>query len=154
MNRRLHIHGGPIVRAVLVLAALLVAGAASPVLASVHSPAAAAAPVKTSAAHILVTTSGRTLYVFAPDSRNKSTCYGQCAKFWPPLLLKKGSAPASQVGNIAGNFGVATRKDGSKQLTFDGAPLYTFAEDKKAGDMNGQGVVAAGGYWWAVAAGT
>jgi predicted lipoprotein with Yx(FWY)xxD motif len=153
MNRRLHIHGGPIVLAVLALAALLVSGAASPVLASVHAPAAASAPVKTSAAHILVTTSGRTLYVFAPDSRNKSTCYGQCAKFWPPLLVNKGSTPAAKVGNIAGNFGVAARKDGSKQLTFDGAPLYTFVEDKKSGDMNGQGVVAAGGYWWVVAAG-
>lgn len=153
MNRRLHIHGGPIIFAVLSLAALLVTGAASPALASVHSSAPSAAPVRTSAAHILVTTSGRTLYVFATDSRNKSTCYGQCAKFWPPLLVKTGSTPAANVANISGNFGVAKRKDGSKQLTFDGAPLYTFAEDKKAGDMNGQGVVAAGGYWWVVAAG-
>jgi predicted lipoprotein with Yx(FWY)xxD motif len=34
--------------------------------------------------------------------------------------------------------------------TYDGAPLYTFIKDKDSGDMYGQGVVASGGYWWAV----
>lgn len=152
MNWRIPVYRrpAPVLLAAASLAALLASAAASPALAGSHSVAPAAAPVKTSAAHVLVTNQGRTVYVFAADRKNKSVCYGQCAKFWPPVLVKKGSTP-TQIGSIAGNFGVATRKDGTKQLTFDGAPLYTFAEDKKAGDMNGQGVIAAGGYWWVVA---
>jgi hypothetical protein len=51
---------------------------------------------------------------------------------------------------IPGKFGTTMRKDGTRQLTYDGAPLYTFIKDKDSGDMYGQGVVAGGGYWWAV----
>lgn len=114
--------------------------------------APAAAPVKTTTAHILTTQKGMTLYVFAPDPKGKSTCYGQCATFWPPRVVAAGVTPPSKVAGVPGTFGVITRTDGKRQLTYDGAPLYTFLEDKKAGDMNGQGLVAAGGYWWIVVA--
>lgn len=126
--------------------------AVSPVLAKGHTAAPAAAPVKTRAAHILVTPKGMTLYVFAPDPKDKSTCYNTCAKFWPPRLVKSGTTPKAKLDGILGTFGVTARTDGTQQLTYDGAPLYTFAGDKKAGDMNGQGVVASGGYWWVVVA--
>jgi predicted lipoprotein with Yx(FWY)xxD motif len=54
---------------------------------------------------------------------------------------------------ITGRFGVAMRTGGAQQLTFDGAPLYTFVKDKKPGAMTGQGLDVAGGYWWAVVVG-
>lgn len=114
--------------------------------------APATAPIKTTTARILTTPKGRTLYVFAPDPKDKSTCYGECAKFWPPRLVANGVTPPSKVAGVPGTFGVITRTDGKRQLTYDDAPLYTFVEDKKAGDMNGQGLVAAGGYWWIVVA--
>jgi predicted lipoprotein with Yx(FWY)xxD motif len=136
-----------------ILLAGLVTFAASPVLARVHTSAPAAAPVKTKAAHILATSKGRTLYVFAADSKDKSACYGECAKFWPPRLVTTGTTPPAKVKGVPGTFGVFTRTDGTQQLTYDGAPLYTFAGDKKAGDMNGQGLLASGGFWWAVVAG-
>jgi hypothetical protein len=44
-------------------------------------------------------------------------------------------------------LGSITGTDGQKQLTLNGWPLYTYAQDSKAGDTNGQGV---GGIWWAV----
>ena len=135
----------------LLAAPALLAVAVTGAQASSHT-GAGAAPVKTSAANILVTPKGATLYVFAPDQKNKSTCYGECAKFWPPLLVKGANAPAHMAG-IPGTFGVTMRKDGSHQLTYDGAPLYTFLNDKKAGQMNGQGLDVAGGYWWVVVAG-
>jgi predicted lipoprotein with Yx(FWY)xxD motif len=47
---------------------------------------------------------------------------------------------------------VITRKDGTRQLTYDGAPLYTFSGDTKAGQMDGQGLNVSGGYWWMVVA--
>lgn len=133
---------------VLTLAGL----AGSPALARSHSSAHASALVKTTAGHILVTPKGMTLYVFAPDSKDKSACTGTCAKFWPPRKVKAGVTPVTRVAGTPGTFGVFTRTDGTRQLTYDGAPVYTFLEDKKPGDMNGQGVVASGGYWWVLVA--
>lgn len=42
------------------------------------------------------------------------------------------------------------RDDGSEQVTYDGHPLYRFADDQKAGDANGQGVDAFGAKWFVV----
>lgn len=136
----------------LLAAPALLALAVTGAQASSHARAGAA-PVKMTSANILVTPSGATLYVFAADKSNKSTCYGPCAKFWPPLLVPAGSHPAAHMAGVPGTFGVTMRKDGAHQLTYDGAPLYTFLEDKKAGQMNGQGIVAGGAYWWVVVAG-
>src|SRR5262249_24324259 len=36
--------------------------------------------------NVLFGPGGRVVYLFAPDHRSKSTCYGTCAKFWHPLL--------------------------------------------------------------------
>ena len=132
---------------------LTLAVAATGAQASSHSQAAAAL-VKLAPAHVLVNAKGLTLYVFAPDSKNKSTCYGDCAKFWPPVLVSNGAKPTVTIPGLKGTFGVAMRTNGTHQLTFDGAPLYTFLGDKQPGDMDGQGLVAAGGYWWVVVAGT
>jgi predicted lipoprotein with Yx(FWY)xxD motif len=98
----------------------------------------------------LVTAKGLALYVFAPDKPNVSTCYATCAKYWPPLLVSAGAKVPATMPGIPGKFGTTMRKDGTHQLTYDGAPLYTFIKDKDSGDMYGQGVVAGGGYWWAV----
>lgn len=113
---------------------------------------AAAAPVKVAPGNILKTSRGLTLYVFAADSPNKSTCYNTCAKYWPPFLMKGGTKPPAKLAGIPGTFGVTMRTDGSQQLTYDRAPLYTFLQDKDSGDAYGQGLVAGGGYWWVVVA--
>lgn len=157
-GRRAGRASAPLVRPVtallgtIALAGVMATGAASPALARNHTSAPAAAPVKTTSAHVLVNSKGRTLYVFAADTKDTSSCYGQCAAFWPPVLVKSGVTPAKKIAHIAGTFGVATRTDGTRQLTYDGAPLYTFSEDKGKGQMNGQGLVASGGYWWVVVA--
>ena len=40
---------------------------------------------------VLVDGQGLTLYLFVPDKQSStSTCYGACAKAWPPLLLPPG----------------------------------------------------------------
>jgi predicted lipoprotein with Yx(FWY)xxD motif len=105
--------------------------------------------VKTSPAQILVNGQGMTLYLYTPDKKNQSTCTGDCAKFWPPAIVPTGTTVPASISGIAGAFGTATRADGSKQLTYDGAPLYTFVKDTKPGDMAGQGVQ---GIWWIVVA--
>jgi predicted lipoprotein with Yx(FWY)xxD motif len=132
---------------------VLVSLAVAPALANRRTSARAAALVKTSSAHILVTPKGRTLYVFALDKKNKSSCNGTCAKFWPPLQVPKGTTPPTKLSGVPGTFGEATRTDGTKQLTYRGAPLYIYSGDAKAGDMNGQGIILNGGFWWVVVAG-
>jgi predicted lipoprotein with Yx(FWY)xxD motif len=136
--------------------AILLMALLSPVALHVHaqgfSAARAAAVVKMKPAHVLSNAKGMTLYVFAPDPKGKSTCYNSCAKFWPPAVVASGAKAPKTISGIPGTFGVTTRKDGTHQLTYDGAPLYTFAGDKDSGDMYGQGLFASGGFWWAVVA--
>jgi predicted lipoprotein with Yx(FWY)xxD motif len=94
--------------------------------------------------------SGRALYLFAADKGSTSTCYGQCAKFWPPLV--SGTTARTTGGAQAAMVGTTSRTDGSKQVTYDGHPLYYFLEDKAPGDIKGQGLNASGGFWWLLAA--
>jgi predicted lipoprotein with Yx(FWY)xxD motif len=107
------------------------------------------ASVQLASTQILTNAQGMTLYLYTPDKKNQSACSGECAEYWPPVLVPSGmQVPAAVSGAIAA-FGVAVRADGTRQLTYDGAPLYTFIKDKKPGDMTGQGAY---GVWWVVAA--
>src|SRR5690348_8693052 len=117
-----------------------------------HATTPAAISIVTSTpAQVLFNQQGMTLYLYAPDKKNKSVCTGDCAKFWPPATVAKGTTVPHAIAGIPGTFGTTTRADGSLQLTYDGAPLYTWIKDKKRGDMTGQGV---GGVWWVLVTGT
>ena len=109
------------------------------------SPAAAAAgTVKTAqiaGVTVLTTSTGFTLYSFAPDTSTTSKCNGTCAQNWPPL-----KGPVSAAG-VAGTFSTIKRSDGSVQATFDGHPLYTFVGDTAPRQNKGNGLNAAGGLW-------
>ncbi len=112
------------------------------------SGAAMIQTAKNSLGTILTDGKGHTLYVFAPDTSSTSTCYGICAKYWPPVL--SGSSPVAGSGIVASKLATSPRKDGSKQVTYTGHPLYTFALDKASGDTKGQGLNQDGGLWWAL----
>ncbi|MEU4470080.1 hypothetical protein [Micromonospora sp. NPDC023888] len=91
---------------------------------------------------------GRTLYRFDKDSAKppKSTCNGDCAKTWPPLLIHSpGQIYPSGINPQL--VGYVERADGTCQVTIGGWPVYRFAGDKAPGDIAGQGV---GGTWFAV----
>jgi predicted lipoprotein with Yx(FWY)xxD motif len=121
------------------------AGASPSPSPSSSSPAAAAAStVKTATiagVTVLTSSTGFTLYSFAPDTPTTSKCNGTCAQNWPPL-----KGPVTAAG-LTGTFGTITRSDGSTQATFDGHPLYTFAGDTAPGQNKGNGLNAAGGLW-------
>jgi hypothetical protein len=51
-------------------------------------------------------------------------------------------------GITASKLGTTARSDGKPQVTYNGHPLYTFANDQKAGDTSGQGLNAFGGPWY------
>jgi predicted lipoprotein with Yx(FWY)xxD motif len=94
---------------------------------------------------IVVDAEGRTLYVFLVDEGTESTCYDDCEASWPPLTVE--GDPAAGEGIDASLLGTTEREDGSIQVTLDGHPLYYFAADETADDVNGQGV---GDVWYVV----
>lgn len=93
---------------------------------------------------ILVDGDDNTLYLFMPDDQGASTCVDACAATWPAL---EGPAEAGD-GVDEALLGTADRPDdGSSQATYNGWPLYHFANDAAPGDTNGQGV---GDIWFVV----
>jgi predicted lipoprotein with Yx(FWY)xxD motif len=105
---------------------------------------------KTKIGNVLATSSGRTLYLFMKDKKGRSACYGQCASFWPPLM-KKGTLRAA-AGVKAKLLGATKRKNGTRQVTYNGHPVYLFKLDKGAGQVAGQRQDFFGGIWYAVSA--
>ena len=71
---------------------------------------------------------------------------------WPPLLTS-GPAPVTTGAAQASLVGTSPRADGTRQVTYDGHPLYYFAGDKAPGDVTGQGIHNFGGGWYVVAPG-
>ena len=116
---------------------------------SAVSPAPEQASVKVAQAgtlgQVLTGPDGRTLYTFTQDApgSGKSVCNGACAQNWPPLTMESGQ-PAKPQG-LGGELSLVTRNDGTKQLAYNGRPLYFFAQDSAPGDTNGQGV---GNVWY------
>ena len=97
---------------------------------------------------IIVDSEGMTLYDFHKDKGTTSSCYGACETAWPPLSTS-GEAQAKN-GAQASMLGTTERKDGTMQVTYNGHPLYTFAEDKKPGEANGNDFSAFGAQWYAL----
>jgi predicted lipoprotein with Yx(FWY)xxD motif len=95
--------------------------------------------------NILVDDRGMTLYRYTADQPNASTCYGGCAVAWPPVLVD--AVPSVPDATLSAGLGVAPRTDGTQQLTFQGAPLYSYIGDTQPGDVTGQ---ASDGVWFVV----
>jgi predicted lipoprotein with Yx(FWY)xxD motif len=81
---------------------------------------------------ILVSSKGRTLYLFRKDKGGSSACTSSCVK--------------------ASLIGTTKRSDGSRQVTYNKHPLYTYTLDTKAGQVNGEGSSNFGAKWYAVSA--
>jgi predicted lipoprotein with Yx(FWY)xxD motif len=97
----------------------------------------------------LVGAKGMTLYLFEADKTSRSTCSGQCATFWPPLLTS--GKPKASGKAKAKLLGTTKRSDGKRQVTYKGHPLYYFVQDKKAGDTLGQDFLGFGAKWYVLA---
>jgi predicted lipoprotein with Yx(FWY)xxD motif len=118
---------------------------------------AAAAATRTAGTHVdlhnssldkvLATSKGFTLYLYTGDRRNKSTCSGFCTSLWPPLTTK--GKPHAGKGVEQSLLGTTKRRNGKLQVTYNGHPLYRYSNDKKAGQIGGQGW---GQVWYAVSA--
>lgn len=99
---------------------------------------------------ILVNGRGFTLYAFTPDTRNHDACAGirECLALWPAVTTR---------GPIHAGRGVKRRllgtirlRNGVRQVTYAGRPLYTFIQDRRAGEVDHVNIFQFGGYWPAV----
>ena len=97
---------------------------------------------------ILVDGKGITLYDFVADKHGRSSCYGACEAYWPPLLTK--AKPHAGTGVRASLLGTTKRKDGKLEVTYNHHPLYYFIGDRKPGQATGQGLNQFGAPWWAL----
>ena len=70
--------------------------------------------------------------------------------FWPPLLSH--GKPTAGSGVKASLLGTTRRSSGSRQVTYNKHPLYTYSLDKKAGQTKGEGILAFGAKWYVVSA--
>lgn len=85
---------------------------------------------------ILTDAGGMTLYLFTRDEPGVSNCTGPCLAAWPPLLVEDDFVVPE---GLPGVFGTLERPEG-RQLTYNGWPLYYWAQDREPGDTTGHGV--------------
>ena len=88
---------------------------------------------------------GFVLYAFTRDRRS-SACYGDCAKAWPPYFAPKGELWVG-AGLRRSLLGTVKRKNGRRQVTYAGKPLYYYVHDTRPGQILCQDVVEFGGRW-------
>lgn len=128
------------IRSAVLLAAALLVGVVAAIYATRSSSAGPAKLVstahnKTLGKTILVNSRGRSLYSLSVERHGKFICKtSSCLSIWTPLTVHKGTKPTGVAG-----LGTVKRPDGKVQVAFRGAPLYTFSQDMKRGDVKGNG---------------
>jgi predicted lipoprotein with Yx(FWY)xxD motif len=74
---------------------------------------------------VMAKADGYVVYTYAKDSKDGApTCTGSCASVWTPVTGMPKAGPAD---NFPGSFGVVTGAGGTKVITYNGYPLYTYA---------------------------
>jgi predicted lipoprotein with Yx(FWY)xxD motif len=130
-----------------ILAVALVAGAVLvPAAMSDRSASRATLTVNSSRfGKVLFDGRGFVLYAFTRDLR-RSACYGACARAWPPYFAPKGSLSVAS-GAKRSLLSTVKRKNGWRQVTYAGRPLYYYVGDTRAGQILCQDVDEYGGTW-------
>ena len=91
---------------------------------------------KTLGKTILVNLQGLTLYSLSVERHGRFICKNAaCTSIWKPLLIKKGRKPTGVTG-----LATVKRPTGQIQVAYRGAPLYHFVQDRKRGDIKGNGL--------------
>jgi predicted lipoprotein with Yx(FWY)xxD motif len=130
-----------------ILAMALIAGAVLvPAAMSDRSASRATLTAKTSRfGKVLFDARGFVLYAFTRDQR-RSACYGACAGAWPPYFAPKGTLSVGP-GVKRSLLGTVKRRNGRRQVTYAGRPLYYYVGDTRAGQILCQDVVEYGCTW-------
>ena len=96
---------------------------------------------------ILADRRGQAVYLFDKEQSPKSECYGDCARAWPPVLTK--GRPVAGKGARRRLLGTTRRRDGKRQVTYAGHPLYYYVDDAP-GRILCHNVLEFGGLWLVV----
>ena len=84
---------------------------------------------------VLVDRKGLTLYSLSVEQRGRFICTDQsCLSLWAPLVVPMGTTPTGGL-----HLGTVRRPDGRTQVSYRGRPVYTFTQDRKPGDVKGNG---------------
>jgi predicted lipoprotein with Yx(FWY)xxD motif len=111
-------------------------------VAAVAAPTASSAATTVKTAHnkrlhhtILVNRRGLSLYSLSAERRGRFICTdSSCLSFWTPLVVARETHPSG-----ARSLGTVRRPDGKTQVTYKGRPLYTFNDDRRPGQVGGEG---------------
>ena len=117
------------------------------------SPAMGAEPTKLKLAESpygdVIFADGYAMYLFTKDEGKRSRCYRACAKAWPPLEAKGQVVAGSGIDQAL--IGNTKRRDGTRQITYAGKPLYGYVHDPRW-EVYCNDVFEYGGDWFAVSA--
>lgn len=109
---------------------------AAPVAMSGSGSRTAPAPVTTfvdpTFGRVLARRDRQVLYYWQEEKKagGKLRCFGECARAWPPLIVKSRAAVPRKVPGIRGRFGVVKRPNGALQVTYNGLAVYTYAHER------------------------
>ena len=124
-----------IVPALVVLGAALLIGVFTAVSMGGNHDKRVVKTAKVGGRTILVNRHGMTLYHLSVERKGHFICTtGACLAEWHPLVVARGVTPTG-----VKSLSLVRRPDGRRQVAYKGGPLYTFDEDKKPGDMKGNG---------------
>lgn len=96
---------------------------------------------------ILFDGEGQAIYIWEVEKSDKAECYGDCAVAWPPVLTN--GAPVASGDVKSDLLGTTKRTDGTTQVTYNGHPLYYYA-DEKPGEVKCHNISTHGGLWWVI----
>jgi predicted lipoprotein with Yx(FWY)xxD motif len=125
--------------AILGTAAVLVALAVPGIVLAANTQAVEGRVIAGHGTLLVASSSQMTVYTFDKDVAGSGTsnCTGGCLANWPALTVATGDTPTGGAG-VTGTLGTIVRADnGATQVTYNGLPLYFFANDKVPGDTNG-----------------
>ncbi len=129
------VHRRPGARVAIFLAALLAVAAVLSAVATAQTSKRVVSKGQAAGSTVLTASSnGHTLYTLSAETHGRFICTGSCLKTWFPLVVAKGVKPTGPVA-----LGVVKRPDGSRQVSFEGRPLYTFDGDTRKGQAGGEG---------------
>ncbi len=150
---------GSLVAVAAALAAAAVAAGCGASQPSDAAPREAAAPAASRGTAVTVARSqygriladgrGQALYAFSRETGRTSRCYGACAKAWPPVHAA--GRPVARGGARKRLLGTTARRDGGRQLTYAGRPVYLYVGDSP-GHVLCHDVTEFGGVWRVVRA--
>jgi predicted lipoprotein with Yx(FWY)xxD motif len=89
------------------------------------------------AGDVLVDSSGAALYTPEQEADGEILCTARCTSIWVPVTVGNGKTPNGP-SEINSDLGTVERPDGTTQVTFGGAPLYSFSEEGP-GEVTGDG---------------